>query len=57
MTYQEAVNKLTNWQRNQWARDGYPGSGIREETDKVLPYLSLTKDTRAKAQREEERKG
>ncbi len=51
MTFREAVEKLTNWQRNQWARDGYPGLH-KEDIDRILPYT-----TRAKAQREEERKG
>lgn len=23
--YREAVESLTNWERNQWARAGYPG--------------------------------
>ena len=21
---QELINKMTNWQRNQWAKNGYP---------------------------------
>ena len=51
MNFKKIVQTLTNWQRNQWARDGYPG--LRKElVDKVMPYT-----TRAKAQREEERKG
>jgi len=51
MTYKEAVNSLTNWQRNQWARgilhsgESYPGSN-REEVDKVVPYLLLSKENR-----------
>lgn len=45
MTYKEAVNKLTNWQRNQWARAGLPGLR-RKEVDKVLPFLSKTKENR-----------
>lgn len=28
--YMRAVNGLTGWQRNQWARAGYPGSKKRE---------------------------
>lgn len=28
--YARAVNEMTNWQRNQWARAGYPGSKKRE---------------------------
>lgn len=39
--YQSAVNRLTNWQRNQWARAGYPG--LRQaDADKVLPFTELT---------------
>lgn len=28
--YMRAINTLTNWQRNQWACAGYPGSKKRE---------------------------
>ena len=42
MTFKELVNKLTGWQRNQWARAGYPGLR-REEVDKVVPYTSMNK--------------
>lgn len=24
------VNKMTNWQRNQWARSGYPAKRVEE---------------------------
>ena len=29
-THERLVNSLTNWQRNQWARDGYPKSRVAE---------------------------
>ena len=28
--FQKQVNRLTNWQRNQWARAGYPGLQKKE---------------------------
>lgn len=34
------VNLLTGWQRNRWARSGYPG--LKEkDADKVLPFKRL----------------
>jgi hypothetical protein len=38
MTFKDIVNKLTNWQRNQWARDGYPGLH-KEEIKKIIGYI------------------
>lgn len=38
MTFKEIVNRLSNWQRNQWARDGYPGLR-KENVDQILPYM------------------
>lgn len=32
------INRLTNWQRNQWARAGYPLE--------VQPFLDMTKENR-----------
>ncbi len=35
--FQKLVNKMTNYERNQWARAGYPG--LRpEQIDKLMPY-------------------
>jgi acetyl-CoA carboxylase alpha subunit len=34
--YQARVNKLTNWQRNQWARDGY-------RPDRLEYYIAKTR--------------
>lgn len=40
--FKKLVNKLGNWQRNQWARAGYPG--LREkDPDKVEPYTRLSR--------------
>ena len=36
--FSKVVNRLTNWQRTQWARAGYPGLRYRE-ADKVKPFL------------------
>ena len=36
---QALVNRMTNWQRNQWARAGYPA-------DKVGDFATLTKEIR-----------
>jgi hypothetical protein len=42
MTFKEIVNRLSNWQRNQWARDGYPG--LRHEDVRLLdPYITKKK--------------
>lgn len=35
--FQGAVAKLTNWERNQWARAGYPGLR-QEDISKVLQF-------------------
>ena len=41
------VSKLSNWQRNQWARDGYPG--LRgADSAKVEPYTLLMRHAAAK---------
>jgi len=37
--FSRVVNGMTNWQRNQWARHGYPGLS-KKEIHLVLPYLS-----------------
>ncbi len=46
------VNSMTNWQRNQWAKAGYPGSargpnnrlGKRDANPKdVLPFTTMVK--------------
>ena len=40
--YRAAVNKLTNWQRHQWARAGRPGSGTGagdRDASAVLKFL------------------
>lgn len=44
------VDKMTNWQRHQWARAGYPGL-TRGQIDeaKVKPFLDLQRN-RATAQ-------
>jgi len=39
--FYKMVNKLSNWQRNQWARDGYPGLFKEYDADKVKPYTKL----------------
>ena len=36
---QATIAKMTNWQRNQWARAGYP-------TKNLTNFLTLTKETR-----------
>ena len=36
--FQEAVNLLTNWRRNQWARAGYPGLR-QKDAEKVWPFI------------------
>ena len=36
---QAIIAKMTNWQRNQWARAGYP-------TKNLIDFLTLTKETR-----------
>ena len=33
------VNKMTNWQRNQWARAGYP----KKWSSDILPFLITKK--------------
>lgn len=40
--FDKAVNKLTNWQRNQWSRAGYPGLRGRE-VNLIEPYLLMKK--------------
>jgi len=50
--FQVMVNKMTNWQRNQWAKAGYPGAargpkhklGQADESIELLrPFLKLNK--------------
>ena len=47
------ANRMTNWQRSQWARAGYPGApraqghsmGKREaDPDTVRPFTELKRD-------------
>ena len=38
--FQKEVNKLTNWQHNQWARAGYPGQGLLS-IDTVHEFTNL----------------
>lgn len=38
MRFNDIVAKLTNWQRNQWAKAGYPGLR-RKDVSKVELYL------------------
>lgn len=36
----EFVEKMTNWQRTQWAKAGYPGlQNSHYEADKIRPYF------------------
>ncbi len=42
--FDAAVNRLTNWQRNQWARKGYPGSG-NHKLEALNPFFTLKKGT------------
>ncbi len=35
--FNDLVNKMTNHERNQWARAGYPGLQ-RKEVKKLLPF-------------------
>lgn len=44
LSFKELVNKLSSWQRNQWARDGYPGLH-KQDIDKLTPYLTKNKKT------------
>lgn len=39
--YQAAVNKLTNWERNQWARAGYPG--MRAQSEKQVEEFMIAR--------------
>lgn len=38
--YQCEVERLTNWQRTQWAQAKYPGLSS-ENTDKLKPFLKM----------------
>jgi hypothetical protein len=38
MTFAAVVNAMTNWQRTQWARAGYPGLQMKE-MEKALPFI------------------
>ncbi len=47
------VNKMTNWQRSQWAKAGYPGApreakhsqGKRDaRSENIIPFTKLTKN-------------
>lgn len=40
--FKTLVGSMTNWQRNQWARAGYPG-GREENVVKIEPFLALRK--------------
>lgn len=35
--FADVINSMTNWQRSQWARAGYPGLA-HKVTIEVLPY-------------------
>ncbi len=46
--FQQLVNSMTNWQRNQWAKAGYPGAArppshrlgkAEEDIEKLRPFL------------------
>lgn len=43
--FYQVVNRLTNWQRSQWAQAGYPGLSqpTRRDSDKVLPFTDMKK--------------
>ena len=38
--FQRAVNRLSGWQRSQWAAAGYPGL-VGKETDRVLRFAMM----------------
>jgi len=41
------VEKMTNYQRTQWTKAGYPGlSNSHYEADKIRPFLSLSRVSR-----------
>lgn len=40
--FQIMVNRLTNWQRNQWARAKYPGLRSRDPR-KVEPFTRMAR--------------
>ena len=50
LTYHEIVAALSNWQRNQWARAGYPGlrkQRWQTEDDRAELVASFLKPRRA----------
>jgi hypothetical protein len=40
--FELAVNKMTNWQRSQWAKAKYPGLA-HKEVEKLKPFLERKK--------------
>lgn len=40
--FHSTVNHLTNWQRHQWAKKGYPGLPTKV-AERVLPFTKLVK--------------
>lgn len=40
--YLAAVDRLTNWQRSQWARAGYPGTRDRDP-EQITSFLTRIK--------------
>lgn len=38
------VNQLSNWQRNQWAKKGYPGLQHKVVAE-IQPFTTLTRST------------
>lgn len=46
--FQRVVNSMTNWQRNQWARAGYPGLR-KQETNEALVYVLMPRAERVAA--------
>jgi hypothetical protein len=52
--FQALVNRMTNWQRSQWARAGYPGAArppnhrlgqATEDLTNLRPFLEAKKAT------------
>jgi hypothetical protein len=42
--FEKALKKLTNWQRNQWAKAGYPGQQPTDrDVSKVQKFLDLVR--------------
>lgn len=38
--FNAVINKMTNWQRNQWSKKGYPGLR-KHEIELVQPFLEM----------------